>query len=306
MRPPPAEGHGGSIVTTSALAGGRGLAADYVELSKPRITLMVTLTALVGYVLGARGPLSGPHLAATLFGIALVAAGASALNMLLERRTDALMLRTRARPLPSGRLRPTEALASGLALTSTGLCALAWLAGPLAALVALVTWASYLFLYTPLKPRTSFSTVVGAFPGALPPVIGWAAARGTLEPGAFVLFAILFLWQIPHFLAIAWIYRDDYARGGLPMLPVLDPDGRITGRQAVANSLALLVVSLTPTAAGLAGPVYLAGAIVLGLGFSAVAVWAAAARTLRVARFLFLASLVYLPAVCALLLLDRR
>jgi protoheme IX farnesyltransferase len=280
------------------------MAADYLELTKPRITLMVALTTLVGYVLATRGPVVAPHLAATLVATALVAAGASALNMLLERRTDALMLRTRARPLPSGRLRPAEALAYGLALTSTGLAALAWVAGPLPMLVALVTWASYLFLYTPLKPRTSLSTVVGAFPGALPPVIGWAAARGALEPGAFVLFAIMFLWQIPHFLAIAWIYREDYARGGLPMLPVLDPEGRITGRQAVANSLALLVVSFTPTAAGLAGRAYLAGAIVLGLGFSAVAVWAAAARTPRAARALFLASLVYLSALCALLLAD--
>jgi protoheme IX farnesyltransferase len=293
-------------VSSSALAGDRSVAADYLELSKPRITLMVTLTALVGYVLAARGRIAAPHLAATLVGTALVAAGASALNMLLERRTDALMLRTRMRPLPSGRLRPAEALACGLALTSTGLFALAWLAGPLAALVALVTWASYLFLYTPLKTRTSLSTVVGAFPGALPPVIGWAASRGALEPGAFVLFAILFLWQIPHFLAIAWIYREDYARGGLPMLPVLDPDGRITGRQAVANSLALLVVSLTPTAAGLAGTLYLAGAVVLGLGLLAVALRAAAARDARAARALFLASLVYLPALCALLLADRR
>jgi protoheme IX farnesyltransferase len=284
----------------------RGVAADYLELSKPRITLMVTLTTLVGYVLAARGPISLSHLAVTLAGTALVAGGASALNMLLERRTDALMLRTRTRPLPSGRLRPAEALACGLFLTSAGLAALAWLAGPLSALVALATWASYLFLYTPLKPRTSLCTVVGAFPGALPPVIGWAAARGALEPGAFVLFAILFLWQIPHFLAIAWIYRDDYARGGLPMLPVLDPDGRVTGRQAVANSFALLVVSLTPGAAGLAGIGYLSGAVVLGLALSSVAVWTAAARTPRAARALFLASLVYLPAICALLLIDKR
>jgi protoheme IX farnesyltransferase len=266
----------------------------------------VTITTLVGYVLGARRPITAPHLAATLVGTALVAAGASALNMLLERRIDACMLRTRTRPLPSGRLRPSEALAGGLALTSTGLAALAWLTGPLPALIALLTWASYLFLYTPLKPLTSLSTVVGAFPGALPPVIGWAAARGGLEPGAFVLFAILFLWQIPHFLAIAWIYRDDYARGGLPMLPVLDPDGRITGRQAVANSFALLVVSLTPTAAGLAGGLYLVGAVVLGIAFSAIAVWAAAARAPRAVRALFLASLVYLPAICALLLIDKR
>ncbi len=306
MRPPSLDGPAPPAVSASALTGGRGVVADYFELSKPRITLMVVLTALVGYVLALRGPLVAPHLFATLAGTALVAAGASALNMLLERRIDALMLRTRTRPIPSGRLRPAEALACGLALTSTGLAVLAWLAGPLPALVALVTWASYLFLYTPLKPRTSLSTVIGAFPGALPPVIGWAAARGSLEPGAFVLFAIMFLWQIPHFLAIAWVYRDDYARGGLPMLPVLDPGGRITGRQAVANSLALLVVSLTPTAAGLAGPVYLVGAIVLGLAFTAVAVWAAAARTPRAARALFLASLVYLPGICALLLADRR
>jgi protoheme IX farnesyltransferase len=296
----------GPTAGAAALAEGRGVVADYVELSKPRITAMVTVTTLVGYVLGARGPVEGAHLFSTLLGTTLVAAGASTLNMLLERRIDALMLRTRTRPLPSGRLRPAEALACGLALTSTGLAALAWLAGPLPALVALATWASYLFVYTPLKPRTSLSTVVGAFPGALPPVIGWTAARGELEPAAFVLFAILFLWQIPHFLAIAWIYRDDYARGGLPMLPVLDPEGRITGRQAVANSLALLVVSLTPTAAGLAGSTYLWGAIVLGVGFSAVAVRAAAARTPRAARALFLASLVYLPGICALLLIDRR
>ena len=300
------DGGAAAVVSSSALAGGRSLAADYLELSKPRITLMVVLTTLVGYVLGARDGVAVARLGATLAGTALVAAGASALNMLVERRTDALMLRTRMRPLPAGRLRPPEALACGLALTSTGLATLAWLVSAEAALVALVTWASYLFLYTPLKPRTSLSTVVGAFPGALPPVIGWVAASGALEAGAFVLFAILFLWQIPHFLAIAWIYRDDYARGGLPMLPVLDPDGRITGRQAVANSLALLVVSLTPTAAGLAGPVYLSGAVVLGVAFSTVAVWTAAERTLRAARALFLASLLYLPALCALLLLDRR
>jgi protoheme IX farnesyltransferase len=306
MPPPSVDGASTPVLSAPALAASRSLAADYLELTKPRITLMVTLTTLVGYVLAARGPLAAWHLAATLLGTALVAAGASALNMLLERRIDGLMLRTRTRPLPSGRLRPPEALACGLALTSTGLAALAWLSGPLPALVALVTWASYLFLYTPLKPRTSLSTVVGAFPGALPPVIGWTAARGTLEPGAFVLFAILFLWQIPHFLAIAWIYRDDYARGGLPMLPVLDADGRITGRQALANSLALLVVSLTPTAAGLAGTGYLVGAVALGVAFSSVALWAAAVRTSRAARALFLASLVYLPGICALLLIDRR
>src|SRR6185503_9032057 len=167
----------------------------------------------------------------------------------------------------AGRLRPADVVAWGFALTAAGVLVLGFRAGTLATGVALVTWLSYLFFYTPLKPLTSLSTVVGALPGALPPVIGWAAARGRLDSAAFVLFAILFLWQIPHFLAIAWIYRDDYERGGLPMLPVLDRDGRVTGRQAVANSLALLLVSLTPAAAGMAGRVYLVGAFLLGLAF---------------------------------------
>jgi protoheme IX farnesyltransferase len=240
-----------------------------------------------------------------LVGTALVAAGASALNMLLERRTDALMLRTRNRPVAAGRLRTAEALTFGLALTMTGLVILRFGSGPLAALVSLVTWASYLFAYTPLKTRTSLSTIVGAFPGALPPVIGWAAARGQIEPGAVVLFAILFLWQIPHFLAIAWIYREDYARGGLPMLPVLDPAGVVTGRQAVANSIALLLVSVVPTIAGLTGRVYFVGAVCLGIAFTSVAVWSAIRRTAAAARALFLASILYLLALCTLLLVDR-
>jgi protoheme IX farnesyltransferase len=292
-------------VTTPVLAVRRCALADFAELTKPRITLLVMLTALVGFVTASPGPLPLGALAATLLGTGLVAAGASALNMLLERHTDSLMRRTRSRPLPAGRLRPGEALAFGLLLTGAGLIVLAGCAGPLPALVALVSWGSYLFLYTPLKARTSLSTIIGAFPGALPPVIGWSAARGSLDPGAYVLFAIVFLWQIPHFLAIAWIYRDDYALGRLPMLPVLDPAGRMTGRQAVANSLALLLVSLAPTAAGMAGRVYLAGAILLGVALSAAAVRAALARTPGAARGLFLASILYLPALCALLLMER-
>jgi protoheme IX farnesyltransferase len=281
------------------------LGSDYLELTKPRITFMVMLTSLVGFVMASPGSPALSPLVAALAGTGLVAAGASALNMLLERATDGRMDRTRRRPLPAGRLRPAEALTFGLGLTTTGLAVLAWFAGTLSAGVALVTWTAYLFLYTPLKTRTSLSTIVGAFPGALPPVIGWAAARQELEPGAFVLFAILFLWQIPHFLAIAWLYREDYAKGGLPMLPVIDPEGRITGRQAVANSLALLLVSLVPTAARLAGPWYLGGAVVLGLGFTAVAVWTAVARTRTAARWLFLASILYLPALCGLMIANR-
>ena len=283
----------------------RAAMADYVELTKPRITLMVMLTTMVGFVMGSAARVNVPGLLAVLAGTGLVAAGASALNMLLERRTDALMHRTRNRPLPAGRLRPTDVVAWGFALTAAGVLLLGWQAGALATGVALVTWLSYLLFYTPLKPLTSLSTVVGALPGALPPVIGWAAARGSLDAGAFVLFAILFLWQIPHFLAIAWIYREDYARGGLPMLPVLDPEGKVTGRQAVANSLALLLVSLTPRAAGLAGNVYLVGAVVLGMAFTAVAFRAAIERTAPAARRLFVASIVYLALLCALLIADK-
>ena len=279
--------------------------SDFITLMKPRITLMVVLTAFMGFMLAAPAAPFAWALAATLAGTALVAAGASALNMVVERRTDALMRRTQARPVPSGRLAAAEAAAFGLALTTLGLAVLAWFAGALAAGVAAVTWLSYVLLYTPLKTRTSLATIVGAFPGALPPVIGWAAARHAIEPGAFILFAIMFLWQIPHFLAIAWIYREDYARGGLPMLPVLDPEGRITGRQAVAHTLALVVVSLTPPAAGLAGSVYLAGALVLGVGFAAVAVASAVKRDLVWARRLFLASLAYLVLLCAIFFVDR-
>jgi protoheme IX farnesyltransferase len=292
-------------VNAPALAARRTAVSDYLELTKPRITLMVMLTTMVGFVMGSAAHVRLASLLAVLTGTGLVAAGASALNMSMERRTDALMLRTRNRPIPAGRLRSTEALAWGFVLTGAGVLVLGWLSGTLATGVALVTWLSYLLLYTPLKPWTSLSTVVGALPGALPPVIGWAAARGSVDAGAFVLFAILFLWQIPHFLAIAWIYREDYARAGLPMLPVLDPEGKVTGRQAVANSLALLFVSLTPRAAGMAGTVYLVGAVVLGLGFTAVAFQAAVERSAPAARRLFLASIVYLVSLCALLIADR-
>ncbi len=292
-------------MSTSTLTVTRTSVADYLELTKPRITGMVVLTSLLGFVMGSGGPLSVARLLAALLGTALVAAGASALNMVLERDTDARMRRTRNRPLPAGRLRVPDAVAFGALLTMLGLAELLWHSGRLAALVALSTWASYLFIYTPLKRRTSLSTLVGAVPGALPPLIGWAAARHELDPGAFVLFAILFLWQVPHFLAIAWIYRDDYALGGLPMLPVLDRDGRLTGRQAVTHSLALLVVSLAPASAGLTGSGYLVGAAVLGIGLLAFALRLGLVRTVGAARALFLASIVYLPALSLLLMADR-
>ena len=288
-----------------ALPLSRASAADWLELTKPRITMMVVFTALVGFVAAsAASPWSG-LLTAALVGTGLVAGGASVLNMVMERDTDALMQRTRTRPIPAGRIRPAEARWFGALLTFGGLALLLSLCGALAALVAFATWASYLFLYTPLKRRTHLSTLVGAVPGALPPVIGWAAASGRLEPGAFILFAIVFLWQIPHFLAIAWLYRDDYERGGFPMLPVIDREGRVTGRQAVLHSVALLVVSLAPVAAGLGGVVYLAGALILGVALTLAALRLARARNVVAARSLFLASILYLPALTSLLLLAK-
>jgi protoheme IX farnesyltransferase len=284
----------------------RASAADWLELAKPRITAMVAFTALVGFVTASPAPPWTPVLAAALLGTALVAAGASVLNQVYERETDALMLRTQSRPIPSGRIRPAPATAFGTLLTVAGLVLLLLGCGLLAAAVALGTWVSYLFAYTPLKRRTPLATLVGAVPGALPPVIGWAAARGRLDAGAFILFAILFLWQIPHFLAIAWLYRDDYARAGLPMLPVLDREGSFTARQAVLHSLALLLVSLAPAAAGLAGGGYAGGALLLGVALTLCALRLARARDLVAARGLFLASLVYLPALSLLLLAARR
>jgi len=292
-------------MTSQAVPLQRARAADWLELTKPRITAMVVLTALVGFVTASPDPAWGLLLGAALTGTGLVAAGASVLNQVMERDTDALMLRTRARPLPAGRLGVGEARAFGALLTASGLACLLWWSGTLAAAVAFATWASYLFAYTPLKRRTPLATLVGAVPGALPPVIGWVAARGRLEPGAFILFAILFLWQVPHFLAIAWLYRDDYARGGFPMLPVLDREGTFTARQAVVHSVCLLVVSLAPAVAGLAGRAYVGGAFVLGVGLTLFALRLARSRDLLSARGLFLASVLYLPALSSLLLAAR-
>jgi protoheme IX farnesyltransferase len=277
---------------------------DYLALTKPGITLFVTLTSLVGFVLASPGGPRAARLAGVLAGTALVAGGAAVLNMVLERGLDARMQRTRGRPLPAGRVSPGRALAFGGALSVAGWAGLVSFGGPASAGVSFLTWALYLFFYTPLKPRTALATLVGAVPGALPPLIGWLAARPELGPGAFALFAIQFLWQIPHFLAVAWMYRDDYAAGGLPMLPVLD--GAVTARQAVATSTALLFISLTPLAARLAGPLYAACALAAGTALLATAIALLVSRTRIAARRLFFASLAYLPVVCLGLLLDRR
>jgi heme o synthase len=278
---------------------------DYLALTKPRLNLLVILTTLAGYYLGMDDAAPLSRLLHTVLGTTLVAAGSAALNQVWERHTDRLMRRTAQRPLPAARLAPGPALWFGLALSATGLADLWIFANPLSSLVALVTLLSYLVWYTPLKLRSSLSTIVGAIPGALPPLIGWAAATGTLSLGGWVLFGIVFLWQMPHFLAIAWMYRDDYAQAGMPLLPVLEPSGRSTGRQAVLYAAATIPVSLLPTAIGLAGPRFLVAALVLG----AIVLWLAfefaATRTHATARRLFYATIIYLPLLWGALVVDH-
>ena len=283
----------------------RSKAADFWELTKPRITLLVVLTALAGFYLGVRGAPDLGRLLNTLIGTALTAAGASALNMLLERDVDARMRRTRNRPLPAGRLKPGEALAFGVLLAAAGVLYLTLTVNRLSGLLAAATLVTYLFVYTPLKRKTSLCTVIGAAPGAVPIVGGWVGARGALGPEAWLLFAIVFFWQLAHFLALAWMYREDYARGELPMLPTLDPRGESTGRQIALNTLALLPVSLAPTVVGMVGPVYFFGALGLGLAFLGLSLRFAAAPTNSFARQFYLASVIYLPALLALMLADR-
>ncbi len=279
--------------------------ADFVALTKPRLNLLVVATTLAGYYLGV-DRLDLARLAATIMGTALVAGGAAAFNEILERDTDALMRRTKGRPLPGGRMRVVPATWFALALATAGLALLATGANYLAAGVAAVTLLSYALVYTPLKSRTPLATLVGGIPGGLPPMIGWAAATGTLSAPAWVLFAIVFFWQMPHFLAIAWLCREDYARAGLPLLPVVEPDGRSTAHQVVLYASVLVPVSLAPTLVGLAGRVYFAGVLVLGLGFLALTLQFARRRTNRAAKRLFVGSIAYLPLLWALMLGNHR
>jgi protoheme IX farnesyltransferase len=281
------------------------LLADVIELVKPRITFMVLVTAAIGLYLASYGSLSTALLVDTLLGTGLVAAGASVLNQVVERDTDALMRRTAERPLPAGRLDPDAALVLGVTLGVVGLFSLAIWVNLLTALVGAVALAGYVFVYTPLKRTSRLATLIGAVPGALPPVMGWTAARDSLEPGAWILFGILFLWQLPHFLAIAWLCREDYARAGFPMLPVVEPDGRSTGRQAILYAAALVPVSLLPAVIGLSGTAYFLGALVLGLTFLGFCVAFAQSFSTAAARRLLLASVLYLPAVLIVMLLDR-
>ena len=286
------------------VAGARRMLA-YVDLSKPRVVGMIVVTTLVGFYLGSRGPTDAWLLFHTLASTALAAAGTLALNQYLERDLDAIMLRTRWRPLPAGKLEPNEALLFGSLVAGFGIVYQACTVGSLAALVTSATTASYLFLYTPMKRWTPFCSPVGAVPGALPPVAGWVAATGQFAVGAWVLFAILFLWQLPHSLAIARMYRDDYARAGIRLLPVIDPDGGATGRQTVVNSAALLSVALLPTLVGLSGGLYFCSALALGLMLLGFSVQLARTQALGDARRLLFASLVYLPTLLAIMAADK-
>jgi heme o synthase len=281
------------------------VAADLLSLTKPRVVVMVLVTTVVGYYVGLAGAPDYGRLMALVIGTLLAAGGTLALNQYWERDVDALMERTRTRPLPEGRLAPLEALLFGAGLTAAGLAVLAVGVGWLATLVTAATFVLYIFAYTPLKLRTSLCTLVGAIPGALPPVTGWAAARDDLALGAWVLFGILFLWQLPHTLAIGRLYQADYARAGVRLLPVIDAEGRATERQILSGCVALLAVSLLPTLIGLAGGVYFAGALLLGGSFVAFGAQQALTPSPLRARRVLLASLLYLPALLALLAFDK-
>ena len=279
--------------------------ADLAALTKPRITLMVVLTGGIGLWLASGGEVSLGLALHTLLGTGLLAAGSSALNQVLEQDLDALMTRTADRPLPAGRMDPDVALIFGVALSIVGLLELTVFVNLLVALLGTVALAGYIFLYTPLKRVSSLATVIGAIPGAIPPLMGWAAVTDRLDAGAWVLFGILFLWQLPHFLAIAWMCREDYARAGLPMLPVVEPDGRSTARQMVLYGAALLPVSLLPTVLGLTGPTYFLGTLTLGCFFLGVCVVFALRFSTQAARRVLLVSVFYLPAVLLVMVLDR-
>jgi protoheme IX farnesyltransferase len=283
----------------------RSRGSDFLALTKPRLNFLVLLTTAAAYRLGVEDSSAPLTLLHALAGTAFVAGGASALNQVWERDTDKLMRRTRMRPLPDARLDPAQARVFGWVLCIAGLVELAMFVNLLSAGVALATLASYVWFYTPLKFVTSLSTIAGALPGALPAVIGWSAATNSLSLEAWVLFGIVFMWQMPHFLAIAWMYRDEYAQAGIPLLPVIQPDGRSTGRQAVLYTAGLVPVTLMPTLIGLASPAYLAGAVVLGAILMVLSLEFAVTRTKEAARRLFLGSILYLPLLWGLLVWDH-
>jgi heme o synthase len=279
--------------------------SDYIALTKPRLNFLVVLTSAAGYYLGGVAAPDLLRMAQAVVGTALVAGGSAVLNQVYERDTDARMRRTRMRPLPDRRVTAPEAAIFGLVLSGAGLGVLAFATNWVAAALALATLMIYLLIYTPMKRTSTLSTLVGAVPGALPAVIGWSAARGDIAIGGWTLFAIVFLWQIPHFMAIAWMYRDDYRSAGFPMLPVVEPDGLRTGQQAFLYAAALLPVSIGPSVVGLAGWAYFWIALALGTVLLVLSAQFARARTDRTARTLFFASIIYLPLIWAAMVLDH-
>ncbi len=283
----------------------RGFVAVYSDLFKARLTFLVVLTTVVGFFVGTRGPIHPVLLTLTLVGTAMVASGASALNQYIEREHDIRMRRTATRPLPAKELSPGHVLLLGAITSLIGLGILQFWVNSLTALLGAATLLSYLFVYTPLKRLTTLNTIIGAIPGALPPLMGWAAARNDITLGGWSLFAILFLWQLPHFLAIAWLYREDYAQAGYVMLPVVDPDGARTGSQAVSHSLLLIPVSLAPFILKLVGTAYLFGALAAGIGMFVMAWKFSRSLSAMSARRLFFASIIYLPLILALMVLDK-
>ena len=278
--------------------------ADFIELVKPRLVMMILITTAAGFYLGAQ-TLDWLRCLHTLIGAGLTAAGVLGLNQYLERDVDAQMKRTQERPLPDGRMNPLAALLVGVVLTGGGMLYLTFVVNVLSGFVISLIVVSYLFLYTPLKRKTSLCTLIGAVPGALPPVVGWVAARGSLTGGAWVLFAILFLWQLPHSLAIAYIYREDYAKAGFRLLPVIHPDGASTCRQIVINCVALLGIGLLPALYNIAGSIYFFTALLAGIAFLAFGVYLARTHSVKAARYLLYASLLYLPLVFITMALDK-
>lgn len=278
---------------------------DYIQLTKPRLVAMILITTAAGYYLATNGALNWMGFLNTLIGSGLTAAGVLGLNQYLERDIDSLMLRTQQRPLPTGRLQPTQALLFCALLTGCGMLYLTVFVNPLSGFVISAIVVSYLFGYTPLKRKTSLCTLVGAIPGALPPVVGWVAARGTLSASAWVLFAILFLWQLPHSLAIAYIYREDYAKAGLKLLPVIHPDGKSTRHQIVINCIALFGIGLMPTIFNISGGLYFLAAILIGGMFLISGLYLQRTQTVKAARYVLYASLLYLPLIFITMALDK-
>lgn len=277
----------------------------YVTLTKPDVTFLVVITTVAGFYLGSRGALDWILLLHTLCGTLLVAGGTAALNQYVERDVDAVMRRTASRPLPTGQLQPREVLVFGVVTIVLGTIWLAVAVNALASLVAFATCLLYVCLYTPLKTRTTLATAVGAIPGALPPLIGWAAARGSLSLGGWVLFAILFFWQFPHFMAIAWVYRADYARAGIRMLPTVDPKGDTTFRLIICTSVILVWVSALPSVLGMAGIHYFFGAMILGMSLLQVGLWANRSRTNARAKWLMHATVAHIPLLLVWMILDK-